>query len=402
MDKKKYKIAIISSTPFYYHISLYKKMVQHSDIDLIVYYCSDETIKGQDVRKMYNANAKIVNKSDLLGGYNYKFLKNYSLNPSFMNWPFGLMNFGILKEINKGRFDVVVLQSWTNLTWWLAFIACLITKTKVMFMTDSNILSESSKSKFKILLKKVILEKFLFKYSFGFLTSGTANEDFYRYYNVPKSKIIRLPFSWGYEEILQKANTLKIKKAQLRKDFDIEESSFVILYVGRLSKEKNPLVILDAYKKINNKNKKLFVVGDGPMRKEFEKKINDLNLENVNMVGFVPHEKTFDYYTLADVLILSSEHETWGIVVNEAMCFSLPIVASNRVGSAVDLVDNGKNGYIFPFNDSQKLYEFIDKIMKLNKDDKEKFENRSLDIIKKWINGADSISKIIKKLKNNN
>jgi glycosyltransferase involved in cell wall biosynthesis len=397
---KNYKIAIVSSTPFYYHIPFYQKLFLHKDISSIVYYCSDETVKGKDVKRMYNTNAKIVNKDNLLNNYKYKFLKNYSPNPSFMNWPFGLMNFGICKEIVENKYDIVILQSWTNLVWWLAFITCLLTKTKVMFMTDSNILSEPSKSFLKIFLKKTILGNFLFKHSFGFLTSGMANEDFYKYYGVTENKIIRSPFSWGYEKILEIANGMKSKREYLRKSFNIDKNDFVVLYIGRLSKEKNPLIILDAYNNLKNKNVKLFIVGDGPMRKDFEKKINSFKIKNINMIGFIPHKRTFDFYAISDVLILPSEHETWGIVINEAMCFGLPIIASNRVGSAVDLVKDGYNGFIFPFNDNTKLTEAIDKIIDLSESDRNNFGEKSLDIITSWINNSDSISKIIEKIKN--
>jgi glycosyltransferase involved in cell wall biosynthesis len=397
--EKKYKIAIVSPTPFYYHIPLYKELAVNSEINFVVYYCSDETIKGEDIKKMYKSRRHIANKKELLGGYKYKFFKNYSPNPSFMNWPFGLINFGICKEIFKERPDVVILQSWTNLTWWMAFICCLLTNTKIMFMTDSNILSEPSKSFLKISFKKVFLGNFLFKYSFGFLTSGLANENFYKYYNVPDSKIIRSSFSWGYKNILLKAKNLKSKRDELRKKFNLKKDDFIILYVGRLSEEKNPLIILDAYKNVESINKKLFIIGDGPMRKDFEKKINDLNLKNINIVGFVPHEKIFEFYTMSDLLILPSKHETWGIVVSEAMCFGLPIVASNRIGAAVDLVENGKNGFIFPFNDADILSQSIEKIINLQEKDRISFREESFKKINNWINNLNFISGIINKLK---
>jgi len=109
---------------------------------------------------MYQTKGKIVNEVELLGSYNYKFLKNYSPFPSYLNWPFGLINFGIWEEIKNGKFDAVSLQSWANLTWWLAFFACLKFDTPILFMTDSNILSVSLKSKWKRKLKEILLSRF--------------------------------------------------------------------------------------------------------------------------------------------------------------------------------------------------------------------------------------------------
>jgi len=152
---KKYKIAIIAPTPFYYHTPLYQKLGGSSDIDLTVYYCSDETLRGVDVEKNIHQQGKFVANEELLRGYNYKFLKNYSLNKSYLKWPFGLINFGIWKEIEEGNYSAIVLQSWTNLTWWLVFFACLRFKVPVLFMTDSNVSSEASKPKFKKFVKKL-------------------------------------------------------------------------------------------------------------------------------------------------------------------------------------------------------------------------------------------------------
>src|SRR5258706_8004886 len=166
--KKPYKIAIIAPVPFYYHIPLYRKLAESLEIDSMVYYCSDETLHGTDVEKTYHTKGNFVNKEDLLQGYNYKFLRNYTFTPSYLSWPFGLVNFGIWAEIKKGKYDAVVLQSWTNTTWWLAFLACIFFKTRILFMTDSNVSSEQSKPLFKKYVKKIILGNFLFKNADGF------------------------------------------------------------------------------------------------------------------------------------------------------------------------------------------------------------------------------------------
>ncbi|MCX6720721.1 MAG: glycosyltransferase family 4 protein [Candidatus Staskawiczbacteria bacterium] len=394
-NKKLYKLAIIAPTPLYYHVPLYRRLESSSEIDLTVYYCSDEAIHGTDIERMYETKKNTVDKINLLRGYHYMFLKNYSLNPSCLNWPFGLMNFGIWNDIKSGKYDGVVLQSWTNLTWWIAFFACLRYKTPVLFMTDANVAAESSKSKFKIFLKKIILGNFLFENASGFLTSGTTNEELYKYYGVPPEKMVRVYFSWGYEYFLEKAKQLNPKRDGIRKSLGIEKNDFVILYVGRLSKEKMPMLLLEAYRKIKNGNKKLFIVGDGPMRKEFEQCINNLSIKNVILTGFQPREKLGDFYVAADVLVLPSEFETWGIVINEAMCFSLPVITSERVGASVDLIKNGYNGFIFSVGNADQFSEAIEKIMNLPKEGRQLFGQRSFDIINKWLSEADPIMRIL-------
>ena len=396
---KKFKIAIIAPVPFYYHVPLYKSFGDDSRMELQVIYCSDETLKGRDVEKMYQAKGSIVDKENLLKGYTYKFLKNYSFMPSFMSWPFGLINFGIWSEIKSNKYDAVILQSWTNLTWWIAFIACLKFKSPVFFMTDSNVLAESSKPIFKKVIKRILLGGFLFKKSRGFLTSGTANELFYEYYGVSKDKLARLRFSWGYNEVLAKAKSFMKNREKIRNSLGISKNDFVILYVGRFSHEKSPLTILQAYDKVNFKNKKLFLVGDGPQRSEIENTIKKLQLEKVCLVGFKPRNEVFEFYASADVLALPSLAETWGIVINEALCFSLPVIASDQVGAAVDLIKEGENGFIFPVGDYSKLALYIEKIINAPTRERKELSKKSLQIITQWVKNVDPALQLLNILK---
>lgn len=392
--KKNFKIAIVAPAPFYYHAPLYRQLASSSEIDLSVYYCSDEVLRGKDIEKTYMVKGRLAG-NDILNGYKNKFIKNYSPFPSYLTWPFGLMNFGIWQEIKNNKFDAVILQSWTNLTWWVAFFACLKFKTPVLFMTDANILSEATRSALKKKIKKLILG-FLFKRIAGFLTTGKANEEFYKYYGVSPKKMIRFYFSWGYKDFFAKAQQLKCKRDIVRKSLGIEKDDFLVLYVGRLAKEKNPGIILEAFKTLRNKNKKLIFVGDGPLHQEISQQIKIEKIEGVSILGFQDRNKIGDFYVAADALVLPSSSETWGIVVNEAMCFGLPIIASDQVGATVDLLKNGKNGYIFIAGDVKGLANAINNLIDLSLGDRLSFGEKSSQIIKEWIEKIDPTEQLVK------
>ena len=261
VNKSQYKIAIVSPTPFYYHVPLYRKLARAPEINLTVYYCSDETLRGEEVKRMYRAKGQMVNEEELLSGYNFKFLKNYSPFPSYMRWPFGLINLGIWREIKEGKYDMVILQAWANLTWWIAFFACLKFNTPVFFMTDTNILSDLQKSRLKIGLRKILLGKFIFKRTTGFFVSGKANKQFYKAYGVAERKMLKLPHWWGYEELLLKVQQLKPEREKLRDSFNIRKTDLVILYAGRFAKEKGLFDLIDAFSKVVLQEKKLDAFG---------------------------------------------------------------------------------------------------------------------------------------------
>ncbi len=394
-NKNRYKLAVISPVPFYYHASFYRRLANSSKIDLTVCYCSKESIVGEDVKKEYGATGRFPDE-DILSGYSYRFIKNYSPFPSYLTWPFGLINISVWKQIKNGKYDAVILQAWTNITWWIAFFACLKFKVPVFFMTDANILSESP-NLFKKMLKDIML-KFLSKNATGFLTAGKANEQLFLHHGAERKKMVPMHFSWGYEYFMKESEHLKIHREEIRSSYGIKKADFVLLFVGRLAEEKKLFNLLDAYvnSKTGSRGKKLFFVGDGPLRVQIEKYVRKLNIKGVYFAGFQPRNKLSNFYTLADALVLPSEWEPWGMVVNEAMCFGLPVIVSDKVGASVDMVISGQNGFEFPVGDTNQLTLAIEKLINLSSEEYRFFQGKSIDIIKEWVNKIDPAGQLVK------
>jgi len=141
----------------------------------------------------------------------------------------------------------------------------------------------------------------------------------------------------------------------------------------------------------------LLFVGDGALRSELENYIKEHNLKNVHFTGFKNQTELPKYYAMADIFVLpSGVGETWGLVVNEAMCFSLPVIISDIVGCGKDLVKNEKNGYIFPVGDVKKIAEHLADLIK-NPKRRKLFGEKSLNIIKNYNHDRD-IDGILKTL----
>lgn len=157
------------------------------------------------------------------------------------------------------------------------------------------------------------------------------------------------------------------KVEEIRKKLSLKEDSFNIVFVGRLAKEKNVDLLLNAQKNIveKSKNINLIIIGDGPDMDEYKKTVSKLKIDNnVIFVGKVPWETVPLYYRLADVFATASRTETQGLTVIEAMAASVaPICIDDE--SFRNTVIDGLNGKIF--ND-QKEYEKI--VVELYKDRK--------------------------------
>ena len=151
--KTRYKLAIVAPTCFYYQVALFRQLASHPRIDLTVYFCSDEALHARDVNEMYHVDEKWGDESELLAGYRHKFLPNWSPTPSYLKWPYGLMNFSIWKEIKNNKPDFIILMSWMNATWWVAIAACLLYKVPFLYMTDANVQAEMVGPRWKRWLK---------------------------------------------------------------------------------------------------------------------------------------------------------------------------------------------------------------------------------------------------------
>lgn len=118
------------------------------------------------------------------------------------------------------------------------------------------------------------------------------------------------------------------------------ESGFKYLYIGRLTGCKNLRFLVERF---NDNGKPLTIVGNG----ELEQELKNMAKPNITFTGFVENDRLGDIYKNHDVFILPSISETWGLVVEEAIYWGLPVIVSDRVGSKVDMVENLGTGRIF-------------------------------------------------------
>ena len=380
----KYKVVIMAPTPFYYQVPLFREMAANPDIDLMVYFFSEESLNGRDIQIMYRADDRWGVAEELLKGFKYKFLKNYSPKPSYLRPLYGLMNFGVIKEILNGKPDAVILMGWTNVSWWLSIITCWLLRIPFFYMTDANVQAETLKSRIKLAPKRILMSKLLFKLASGFLCAGSSNRDLYSLYGVPDRKLVQFAYSWDYSSFLENADRLRAKKDDFKKELGIPLDKKIVLFCGRLALEKDVSLLLKAYRKVDAENKMLVLVGDGPLKESIEDYVEEHKIDPVRFLGFQDRSEISKYYAISDLLVLPSAQETWGIVVSEALCCGLPVIISDQVGSGTDMVKHGQNGYIFPSGDDDSLAGHINQLIKMPESEITKMGARSQEIMKDW------------------
>ena len=144
----------------------------------------------------------------------------------------------------------------------------------------------------------------------------------------------------------------------------------VILYLGRLVRYKGADYLIKAFAKIEKERNDvvLLVGGDGDFGAELERLCRQLSLRNVKFLGAVALQDRAYYYRMCSVFVLPSIWqpdycEAWGLSVNEAMQFGKPVIATDAVGAAFDLIEDGINGFMVKNADADSLYEAIERII---------------------------------------
>lgn len=392
---EKHKVAFLLSHPIQYFSPLFKKMTQHAGFDLVVFYCSDEGAKEMDD---IGFGRKIKWDIPLVEGYNYKFLKNYSYFKTIFKPPFGLINPGIIKEILKDKYDAVIIYGWHHATHWLAYAAALLRRTPIYIRATQPLKQELSKPRWKIFIKKIIL-KFLFKNSAGLLACGSENRAFYEFYGAKRNKTVSMPYAVDNDRLIQAYRNLIKDKEGIKKSMGISPGKKVILFCGKFIYKKNPSDLLKAYEIMKAKDSAIVFIGDGKLRKDLEDYSKRSGIEDAFFVGFKNQTELPRYYIAGDVLVLPSHSETWGLVVNEAMCFHLPVIVSDSVGCSADLVKDGENGFIFKTGRIDELAACLDRIIE-DPALQRSMGEKSFQIIKEW-NYESDINSIFKGILSN-
>jgi glycosyltransferase involved in cell wall biosynthesis len=146
----------------------------------------------------------------------------------------------------------------------------------------------------------------------------------------------------------------------MRDSWGIPESAPVALFCAKLQAWKSPQDVLEAFARASVDNSFLVYAGDGPLRGTLERRAVELGVaDRVRFLGFVNQSQLPSVYSAADLFVLPSEYEPFGLVVNEAMLCGCPVAVSDRVGAKYDLVREGENGYIFPAGSVEALADIF-------------------------------------------
>jgi len=188
-----------------------------------------------------------------------------------------------------------------------------------------------------------------------------------KYYSPKKDiKVVALPYE------------IQIFTPKTRKELNLDDDKIYLVSVGRLVKRKGYEYLIEAIAKLKNSGVECLIIGDGPEKQNLQALAEKLNIANqIHLLGYLPLEiQKFEYLNVADIYVLSSIHEGFGIVLQEAMQVGLPLISTN-VGGQTDVVIEGRNGILVRPADSENLAKTINELIN-NPNMRKRFKDNNL------------------------
>jgi glycosyltransferase involved in cell wall biosynthesis len=370
-SKQPIRLAALVGAPIHYHTPLYRRLAADPRLDFTVLFASYADIGY--------ANGMALDQN-VLDGYQSEFLRRASSAQDFSS-PWALRDPDIVRALVKGRYEVLWLHGYNFGVHVLAAATMRLRGLPIMFREEQTLMHP--RGVLKAAAKEVALRA-LFRGSFG-LYIGSESKRWFEHYGVSRDRLFAVPYAVDNERLRRAHAELAPDRAKLRRSFGLPEDQPLFLTVSRLVPKKQPLALLEAFRRARQRvGCSLLIVGTGELEEVIREETARRHIPDVALAGFLRQSEVPRAFACADAFVLFSRYnETWGVVVNEAMNFGLPVLVSDKVGSGTDLVHDGYNGYVIAVEDVEALSDHMVRIAE-DPELRERLGRRSLEIIADW------------------
>jgi glycosyltransferase involved in cell wall biosynthesis len=342
-------LAIVASHPVQYQATLFRALQQR--VDVTVFYAHrasklDQAASGFGIGFEWD--------SDLFSGYKSVFLRNAAKRPGLGHFA-GCDTPEIGVQLRDRVFDAVLILGWHLKSFLQAVFAAKRLGLPVLMRGDSHL--DTPRSAIKRACKAIAYPPFLRLFDAA-LYVGERSHAYWQHYSYPEKRLFHSPHCVDNDWFAARATP--DARELVRAGFGIDPNASVVLFAGKLVPFKRPLDLIAAAALMKGDGRKITVMlaGSGSLESDMARAARDAGV-SYHSLGFCNQSKMPEAYAAADVLVLPSEHETWGLVANEALACGRPVVVSDTVGCAPDLAADQSVGRVFPVGNVAALANAI-------------------------------------------
>ena len=349
-------MALITNIPSPYRLPVWRALASNLD-NLRIYFSAE---------RESNRIWRIENLENLT--FEYRFLPGRSWYAHARDWGIH-WNPTLWSELRRYRPTHIVVTGYETPTYLIAIAYAKVHRLPLVIWWGSHALSSRSRKGAVALVRRQILRT-----ADAFVTYGSMATDYLVDIGVPRGRIVTGINTVDVERVA------KLVEANHFKASSHGDQSTHLLYVGQLAKRKGVRQLLEAFRALPESEAKLTIVGYGPQEEDLKAFATAHRMRNVKFAGGTRTlEETAQHYAWADVLVMPSIVEVWGLVVNEALAAGLWVLASMYAGSTPDLVTSAPVdvGQAFDPADNRDFVNALSGAIKLAK-------KRDVSAIKAW------------------
>ena len=339
------RLAIVVSHPIQYFAPLYQRLARRDDLAIKVFFTWHAGRELVDDRGFNEAIAWDIPVTD---GFEFALVPNVAVDPGTHRF-FGLRNPGLLAHLMAWEPDLVLVHGWAWLSHLRVLHALHRLGIRTLFRGDSHLLDAQPTGP-RWWLKRGLLRR-VFSWPAGLLFVGSANRSYFERFGVGAARLFACPHSIDVGRFAEPAAALEQEALEWRRHLHIAAGRTVLLYAGKFERKKRPTELMRIVQQLNDPGIILVLAGAGELQSEIDA-IAASDPGRFRVLPFQNQSRMPIVYRLGDLFVLPSAFgETWGIAANEALACGRPVLVSDRVGCAAEMVGHGC-ARVFPSHDA--------------------------------------------------
>ncbi len=364
-SRNRVNLLYLVSHPIQYQAPLLRRIAQEPDLELTVLFGSDFSIREY---KDKGFGVEVNWGLSLLDGYRYEFLP--VVRDTARTGRFSPLNRGIFSRL-RGRKgeptpDVLWVHGYSTVNALQGMLAAKALGIPVLLRAESRVMERDRNNPTKT--AKRLFFSVLMRFVNGVLSIGTLNAAHWREYLGEEFPQSLMPYAVDNAYFQQRSHEAQGGHAELLAELKLDSSRPVILFASKLQKRKRCEDLVEAYRRLApapgiDPHPYLVIVGDGEERAVLERQASESGLSSIRFCGFRNQLELPRFFEIATVFVLPSQHEPWGLIVNEVMNAGRAVIVSDDVGCAPDLIRDGIEGCIFPAGNVEALTNALRRVL---------------------------------------